>query len=407
MYRDRNIIVVRDLNNPFDVGVFLRIVYRIAQLEGYDDIYLDMSETDKAFPNACVPIAAIIHYYRTKGVDIHIQNLPPLLRIMHFDDPPHPDKKTLEESPDTLSRIWRFRSPQEVSALTGSYVDALAERIECSSGVLEAFEWCINEVMDNVLQHSGNSEGLIMVQIHPDKHRAAICLSDNGTGIWGTLLHSQYKPRNAVDAITLALKEGVTRDSQEYQGNGLWGLLEIVRENAGMLTIKSGDGSVSYKGGEVRPFSGLPFLDKDHQGTTVDFQIDTSNFIDVPKALGGHRPVNLRLEQLEEPDNTHHIMVKDHSHGTGTRKAAIQLRNYVVNTINEGASRINLDFQGIGVISSSFADELIGKLVVRYGFYNFQQVMTLKNMTETVQVILHRAVAQRMMEGLRNKTPEE
>ncbi|HWW75265.1 MAG TPA: STAS-like domain-containing protein, partial [Pyrinomonadaceae bacterium] len=96
----------------------------------------------------------------------------------------------------------------------------------------------------------------------------------------------------------------------------------------------------------------------------------------------------------------HYVAVKDHAHGTGTRKAAIELRNFIVNLINQGASRVVMDFQGIGVISSSFADELIGKLVVRFGFFNFQQIISLRGMTDTVQAILHRSVAQRMIEGL-------
>jgi len=329
------------------------------------------------------------------------------LKLVHFDNALPADKTTIETSTDTLSRVWRFSDAKGVSALTNLYVKALAERIECSKGVLEAFEWCINEVMDNVLQHSGSNEGFIMVQIHPEKHRAAICLADTGIGIYGTLTGSIYKPKNAVDAITKALKEGVTRDSKDHQGNGLWGLLEMVSENGGRLTVTSGSGSVFYReDGQVLTFDNVPYLDRKYQSTIVDFQINTDKIVDVSKALGGHHPVNMRLEASETDTGEHYISVKEQSHGTGTRKAAVHLRNLILNMINEGASKVVIDFQGIGVISSSFADELIGKLVVRFGFFNFQQVISLKNMSETVQAILHRSVAQRMMEGLQQKDVE-
>ncbi|MEH1847777.1 MAG: STAS-like domain-containing protein [Nostoc sp.] len=71
-----------------------------------------------------------------------------------------------------------------------------------------------------------------------------------------------------------------------------------------------------------------------------------------------------------------------------------------MNVINEGASKVILDFSGIAVIASSFADEFIGKLVVQYGFFGFQRLISLKGMNETVQGILHRSVAQRMMESI-------
>ena len=65
-----------------------------------------------------------------------------------------------------------------------------------------------------------------------------------------------------------------------------------------------------------------------------------------------------------------------------------------------GASPVILDFSGIAIISSSFADEFIGKLVVMYGFYGFQSIIRIKNMNEVSQAILHRSVAQRMMNSI-------
>ena len=55
------------------------------------------------------------------------------------------------------------------------------------------------------------------------------------------------------------------------------------------------------------------------------------------------------------------------------------------------------------IISSSFADELIGKLVTEFGFYGFNNIFKLKNMNANVQSIVQRSVAQRMMESFNNK----
>ncbi|MBW4561646.1 MAG: STAS-like domain-containing protein [Mojavia pulchra JT2-VF2] len=76
----------------------------------------------------------------------------------------------------------------------------------------------------------------------------------------------------------------------------------------------------------------------------------------------------------------------------------------MLNVINAGGSKVILDFSGVAVISSSFADEFIGKLVVKYGFFNFQSIITLQGMNPVIQGILHRSVAQRMMNSLQENS---
>ena len=265
---------------------------------------------------------------------------------------------------------------------------------------LEAFKWCLDEVMGNVFDHSQACEGFAMVQVHPESKRLAVCIADTGIGIYGSLFQSVHKPKSPVDAITLAVQEGITRDKTTNQGNGLWGLLEIIKDNSGSLNITSGSGSLLIRNNESKPFSKLPFIDKNHQGTIIDFQIDASQDIDIKAALGGYKPVNLFLENLENDTGEHCILIKDHTSGTGTRIAAEKVRTFVINVINMGASPVILDFSGIAIISSSFADEFIGKLVVMYGFYGFQSIIRIKNMNEVSQAILHRSVAQRMMNSI-------
>ena len=61
----------------------------------------------------------------------------------------------------------------------------------------------------------------------------------------------------------------------------------------------------------------------------------------------------------------------------------------------------------INIISSSFADELIGKLVTEFGFYGFNNIFKLKNMNANVQSIVQRSVAQRMMESFNGNAGEK
>ncbi len=402
-FREGDVIYLNSLSHPNEVSRFLWNTNDAFTKAGFDYIRLDLRDVNRAFPNAVVPICAAIQKYRALGYEIEILNPPTVVKNMNFDEPLPAGRINENASANAFSHIWRFSTSDEVSILTEAYAKVLAEKVECEQGVIDAFHWCISELLDNVLQHSQSAEGFVIVQVHSESKRIAICLTDTGIGILESLRHSSHHPNNAADAITLALKEGVTRDSEAHQGNGLWGLNEIVRENGGQLAVKSERGLVEHNPEkDVYVSNSLPPF----QGTIIDFQLDASKPISLSKALSGHEPVSLRLEEYEDAKGDSVISVKDHAHGTGTRIAAKQLRNIVMTLFNDKQSKIALDFVGIGIISSSFADELVGKLVVRFGFFNFQQVIELRNMNETVQAIVHRSVAQRMMESLKIREAE-
>ena len=134
-------------------------------------------------------------------------------------------------------------------------------------------------------------------------------------------------------------------------------------------------------------------------GCIVDFQLDYSKEISISKALGGYEPVNLKIESLEDVDGNIVIDLHSKKSGTGTRKSGEKIRNELINIYKQTNKTITIDFANINIISSSFADELIGKLVVTFGFYGFNNIIKLRNMHQNVQSIVQRSVAQRMMEG--------
>ena len=57
---------------------------------------------------------------------------------------------------------------------------------------------------------------------------------------------------------------------------------------------------------------------------------------------------------------------------------------------------MELDFSGQAVVSSSFADEVIGKLVASLGFTTFNQKYRLSNMNQTIAGAIDRAIAKRL-----------
>jgi hypothetical protein len=384
------------LNHPRIVSDFLFSIKDGIE-KGYQDFALYFHQhISGAFPNACAPIAGLIEYYKENKFNISTFEVPDFVQHTSMLSPlkASENETTLKRTP--LNKVWRFENSTEINNLVDGFLNEVYKQALCKTGVIEGLTWCLNEVMDNVLQHSNLSRGYVMGQIHKSSKHIAFCIFDAGQGIFNSLSLSKHAPRNPIDAITLAVKEGVTRDIKIGQGNGMWGLHNIVRANSGMLSITSNSASYMLKGEEIRTFKRLPVISNQLGTTTVDFQIDFEKGISISDALGGHTPINIRLEALENEKGNIIFKLSDKSSGTGTRQSGERIRNEISNIYEETKRIIEIDFGGISVISSSFADELIGKLVAGYGFFGFTQIFKLINMNEIIQSVVNRSVSQRM-----------
>jgi hypothetical protein len=395
--QDGNELIFDNLKSPKVVSEFVEIIN--SSLNSYNKhLILNFKGVTAAFPNVCVPITGIIENVSSRGINFEFYYLSEYLKKLSIKQPLQvQDNRDLAKNA-SLDKVWRFDSADDIYMLINSFVDELSRIIVCEKGVLEGFEWSINEVLDNVLQHSGKNFGYVMGQVHPTTKHFVFCVYDTGQGIYNSLLSSIHKPQNPAEALKLAVKEGVTRDKKIGQGNGLWGLHQIVSENTGKLSIISGSACYNLINHKSTVFGNIPQLAYDN-GCIVDFQIDYSKEISISKALGGYEPVNFKIESLE--DNYGNITIELHSKesGVGTRKSGEKIRNELINVYKQSNKIITLDFENINIISSSFADELIGKLVTEFGFYGFNNIFKLRNMNANVQSIVQRSVAQRMMES--------
>ena len=108
----------------------------------------------------------------------------------------------------------------------------------------------------------------------------------------------------------------------------------------------------------------------------------------------------MRIENLEDDHDRIVYKMAEQSSGTGTRKSGEAIRNEIANILNQTDSLVHLDFSGVSVVSSSFGDELIGKLAVKLGFIIFNQRIRLIGMNETVQSLVNHSVSMRLSTGL-------
>lgn len=193
------------------------------------------------------------------------------------------------------------------------------------------------------------------------------------------------------------MKERITRDERIGQGNGLCGLSQIIKETNGRLRIGSSGARYEYENGDIKEVSSGDFnLGVNNETTMIDFLIDYSSPIDIAGALNGYEPVDIWAENYENAAGDIVINVSRDARGTGTRKSAEKLRYMVMNFFKDHYSIVVLDFSEVSMLSSSFADELIGKLIATIGFSGFIQHIKIVNLNDYNSLIINRSVGQRM-----------
>lgn len=409
--RDNNRIYVDRMNHPAVVSEFTRTL-QYGLSAGYEDFIIDFSSVDSVFPNAAVPISGIMDYYKVeKDIDFHDIENPIKIERTRIFDPINAETEMDDYYRDPLNKVWKFNNYDQVYLLVNSFLEELSQIDQFEEGVLNGIEWSLNEIMDNVIQHSNSNAGYIMGQIHKNTKHIAFCIFDTGIGIYNSLKSSQYKPKHPVDALTLCIKEGVTRDKSVGQGNGMFGLYEIVRLNKGALNITSNKAALVFNNNNIKTHKNLPTISFSNGCACVDFQLDYDQRVSIEEVLNinGNQGVfvNYRIEELENDKGEIEYSIREKSQGFGTRKSGAKVRNELINIYNETKQPIIVDFRGVNLISSSFADELLGKLVLHFGFFGFNNVIRLRNMKSIVQSVAQRSISQRMAESLNNNSAQQ
>lgn len=83
----------------------------------------------------------------------------------------------------------------------------------------------------------------------------------------------------------------------------------------------------------------------------------------------------------------------------GTSLGSRVLGKEVSNIIDfDRKENITLDFQDVKMVTSSFADEVVGKNCARLGLHNFIDKVQIINTSEQIKLILKKAIIDRLAE---------
>ena len=180
--------------------------------------------------------------------------------------------------------------------------------------------------------------------------------------------------------------------------------LRIATMSKGSFEITSGLAQIQVRTTDGRPDSRL-YDRKERQrfhGTFVYAELGLGTHFRLSEALGfggePHEPVDI-IELLYETEAGDAVVLRlrDESTGFGSRPAGRQLRTKCMNLLNaEPTKPLLLDWTGVPLVSSSFADELVGKLFASLGPLAFSARVRNVGMDATVRGLVDKAIMQRV-----------
>jgi hypothetical protein len=300
----------------------------------------------------------------------------------------------------------QFTNPTEQNEAVNRIVNAVLGGIpDIRREHFAALEWAINELTDNVIVHSESSIGGL-VQVSSFKRTAKVIeftIADSGLGIPTTLRSSDNFSGSDADALDRAIREGVTRDTSVGQGNGLYGSYQICCQSGGAFQIESGHARLLYRPGGY----GLEIRDQKVpvNGTLIIAKINFSDpdlLKDALKFSGkSYTPVDYIETKYETESNIVYLKLCDEAASFGSRVAGSPVQNKIYNLLMMCPGQpLEIDFAQVPLISSSFADEVFGKLFVKLGPLQFMQRIRFKNVENTVRLLIDKAISQRVATGL-------
>lgn len=375
----------------------------------HDVLTLNFLGVQKAYPNGMLAIISTINYYRAKGYIIKVElpndnNVRKLFRSTnwaHLLDPQYSKSESVHQR-HLVTRA--FSSFTDIPEILNDFMGVVLMNIAMPKDIVSALEWSINEICDNVINHSDSTiGGFVEIITYPSQNLIAFTVSDAGKGILNSLREGIPTLRTDTEAIGEAIKAGVTRNKEFGQGNGLAGTLRITTLTGGSLDITSGSSrfySTSDNNKVTEHENKISFM-----GTSISGQIYTRKKFSISDALQfngiSYKPLNIIDTEYEmEDQDCLLISMKKETTGVGTRSAGKQMKMKVLNLIQSKPSYpIYVDWEGIPVISSSFADEFMGKLFLELGPLNFSATIRNKKMEILVQQLLDKAISQRLTQS--------
>lgn len=366
----------------------------------WSEIVLDFSECVQAEQAAMLPLMPIVTSMRaTQAAEFtlvrpHLDLVDRAFSDCHWAHIIEPERFGRDSGVEDVLPALQFESEEEAQAIPDRVMEVVIRNTAVSPPMLRMIEWSLYEILDNVINHSESAIGGF-AQATPLREHVEFVVADAGIGIPSSLGHA-----DEANALRQSVRQGVTRDRASNQGNGLYGSLQVAANSSGEFEISSHGASMRYASAKGRSGMFVKTEELRYPGTAVRARIGVAESGVLHKTLrfGGleHDPAYGYVERHFETDEGEMLFhVRDQAaRDVRTRRGGQRVRQELENLL-KGSETITVDFSGVEVISSSFADEVFGRLFVSLGPRTFTKRVILTNANEDIDGLIDLAIDQR------------
>lgn len=391
----------------FDNATFQRAcaaLHHLTSSRGYHSVNIDFQGLTKGFAAELLPFAMRCRHLLAQGIDtmLELPNEPSLARLFKNSNWAYLiDPRQYEKSDYASGRhipAVTFNDSDTHFQAVDLVVDKLLGTLEgFSRDQLAALEWAVNEITDNVLNHASSPiGGAVQLTTKSKSNIVEFVVCDAGLGIPSTLREAHPNLTSDSQALDAAIREGVTRNKSTNMGNGLFGSFRLANLSNGYFSINSGFAILKYnKNTGLRVTrEQIPFV-----GTAIVCGISTANPDILSQALSfrgeQYSPGFSYVDRIIDAEGAM-INLKDEVRSFGSRDAAKPVRVKIENLISASAKNVEINLNDVALISSSFADEVFGKLFSQLGPINFMQRIRISGGSTIVRQLIDRAITQRL-----------
>ena len=215
-----------------------------------------------------------------------------------------------ESRSEIHTRLETFKNADEQTTVVDKLVSVLLNSMKIDRDHLNAIEWSLNEITDNVINHAGEGvAGYVQSLKYSNNNVVEFIVADCGIGIPKSLGIADDN-----EALEKSIQQGVTRNKQTNQGNGLYGSFNIARVAKGQFNIQSYHGNLFLTDGGVVRYrtEQVPF-----HGTFVRWSINCKEPDVIKRALQfGDRQHEITFGYLEK------------TYGEGSEIAVVMTREF-------------------------------------------------------------------------------
>jgi anti-sigma regulatory factor (Ser/Thr protein kinase) len=254
------------------------------------------------------------------------------------------------------------RDLEDVVPATNDICELVIHQFENAHEFLPALEWATNEIIDNIYSHADiTSPAAICGQYYPKNKRLEIAIIDTGQGIKASISKGFMVDTDQA-ALEKAMARGVSSTLEEGRGNGLAGSCEIVINNGGSFRFWSGESQYHISKGTDQGYHQIPFM----KGTGALIKLNTEKPVNLSDTFIGECDWSYIDVLCNEVESAGALKISEETINTVTRGAGRRLRLKIKSLLPKMDGPLVLDFDHISMATSSFIDELLGKLYDQY-----------------------------------------